>query len=157
MMYVFDTNTLTAIFRHYYRSRFPSFWEIFEQLKNRNEVVSVREVYREIEEIGRRDSLAKWIIDNKHFFEKPTIEELNFITEIYSVRHFQQNLAKKKLIQGGPFADPFIIAKARINEAKVVTLEEIKPNAAKIPNICRHFSIACINLEEFLTEQELVF
>ncbi len=156
-MYVFDTNTLSAIFRHYYRSRFPSFWDKFEELIIQNEVISVREVYLEIKELRRGDNLSKWISDNEHFFEKPTIEELNFITEIYRIKHFQQNLTKKKMIQGGPFADPFIIAKARVNEAKVVTLEEFKPNAAKIPNICQRFSIDCINLEEFLTEQGLVF
>jgi hypothetical protein len=32
----------------------------------------------------------------------------------------------------------------------VVTMEKFKPHAAKIPNICRHFGIACMTLEEFM-------
>lgn len=30
-----------------------------------------------------------------------------------------------------------------------------KPNAAKILNICQHFGIRCLSLEEFMDEQQL--
>jgi hypothetical protein len=29
-------------------------------------------------------------------------------------------------------------------------MEQLKPNAAKIPNICDHFSVPCFDLEEFM-------
>jgi hypothetical protein len=29
-------------------------------------------------------------------------------------------------------------------------MELLKPNAAKIPNICKHFKIPCMTLEEFM-------
>jgi len=31
-----------------------------------------------------------------------------------------------------------------------VTMELLRPNAAKIPNICQHFGVACMTLEQFM-------
>ena len=157
MRYVFDNNTLAAIFRNYYYDRFPSFWEKFNQLLDNKEIISVREVRREIESLNRGDNLDDWVKSNTDFFEDPTKEELQFITIIYSIKHFQQNLKKKKLLHGGAFADPFIIAKAKINNAIVVTQEKFKDNAAQIPNICNHFNIKCIDIEKFLKRENWKF
>ncbi len=55
------------------------------------------------------------------------------------------------------FADPFIIAKARIEDAVVVTQEEFKENGVKIPNICNHFHISCLDLEGFLKSEAWIF
>jgi hypothetical protein len=95
--------------------------------------------------------------DNPDFFEDPRVEELSFITQIYSVPHFRQNLDRKKLLQGGYFADPFIIAKAKIKDAVVVTEEDHPPHGARIPNICEHFGIACMKLEGFLVIEDWRF
>ena len=124
---------------------------------NNKGVISVREAMFEIE--ARFD---KTIIDQlkKHsadFFAGPTANELAFITQIYSIPHFQQNLERKKLLRGGYFADPFIIAKARVLNGVVVTEEELKDNAAKIPNICKHFDIECVSLEGFLVKEDWKF
>jgi hypothetical protein len=32
-------------------------------------------------------------------------------------------------------------------------MEEFKPNGAKIPNICDHFGIGCLSLEEFMERE----
>jgi hypothetical protein len=157
MKYVFDNNTLTAIFRHYYYDRFPSFWDRFNHLVDNKEIVSVREVRREIEALNRGDNLEEWAKNNSDFFEEPSAKELQFITTIYSIKHFQQNLERKKLLHGGAFADPFIIAKAKINNSIVVTQELYKDNATKIPNICKHFNIECIDLEGFLKKENWKF
>ena len=157
MKYVFDTNTLTVIFGYYYFGRFPSFWIKFNDLKDKKDITSVREVRREIEEWKSGDNLEEWVSKNTDFFEIPTAAEGSFITEIYSISHFQQNMEKKKRLKGGAFADPFIIAKAKINNAIVVTLEKYKENAATIPNICKRFNVECINLEEFLIKENWEF
>ena len=128
-MYVFDTNTLTAIFRHYYFNRFPAFWLNFNHLKDMKQITSVREVRREIESFDRKDALADWVKNNTDFFSTPIVDELKFITKIYQVKHFQQNLEKQKLLHGGAFADPFIIARAKIHNGIVVTQEIKKANA----------------------------
>ena len=54
-------------------------------------------------------------------------------------------------------ADPFVIARAAITRSTVVTMEQFKDNAAKIPNICRHFNVRCITLEEFMQAEGWTF
>lgn len=36
-------------------------------------------------------------------------------------------------------------------------MELLKPNAAKIPNICDHFKIPCMTLEQFMEAEGWVF
>jgi hypothetical protein len=120
-------------------------------------VISVREARFELK--GKFDDSAIELLKrhNGNFFEDPTVEELAFVTEIYSIPHFQQNLDKKKLLHGGYFADPFIIAKARFKKAVVVTEEGRPKNGARIPNICDHFVIGCENLQGFLVRENWRF
>jgi hypothetical protein len=157
MKYIFDNNTLTGIFRHYYRDSFPSFWTRFDKMIEEGTVLSVREVHNEIKNYSRKDELENWAKANPNFFHNPTPEELQFINKIYNVPNFTNNMSQKVLLYGGPFADPFLIAKAYVEQGTVVTQEEVKPNAAKIPNICDHFHIPCINLQMFLKQNDWTF
>lgn len=157
MKYIFDNNTLTAIFRHYYRDSFPSFWGLFNKMFIDKNILSVREVFNEIKDYSRKDELESWAKTNSDFFNDPTADELEFITQIYSVSHFSNSISQQKLLKGGPFADPFIIAKAYVEHGTVVTLEKLKPNAAKIPNICEHFKIPCIDLQGFFKQNKWSF
>ena len=157
MIYIFDNNTLTSIFRHYYHDSFPSFWTLFDKMVGDGNILSVREVLNEVKKLNRKDELEDWAKVNPKFFHDPTPEELQFITEIYSVPHFFNSISQKQLLKGDPFADPFIIAKAYVMNGTVVTQEKRVPNAAKIPNICSHFKIPCINLQEFLKENNWSF
>lgn len=157
MKYIFDTNTLSAIFRHYYFDNFPSFWKKFDQKILDKDVCSVREVLNEIKGFKRGDILEDWTKSKKDFFQEPSIDELKFITEIYTINHFKFNLEKIKLLKGGAFADPFVISKAKIESAIVVTEEKYKENAAKIPNICTHFNIQFTDLKGFLKQENWIF
>jgi len=49
MIYVFDSNALIDLFSNYYPMRFPSLWKKFEEYITEGKIVSVREVYNEIE------------------------------------------------------------------------------------------------------------
>lgn len=60
-------------------------------------------------------------------------------------------------MQGKPVADPFVIAKAKVVEGIVVTQEEYKPNAAKIPNICEELAVSCVNVEGFMEKEQWRF
>ena len=55
------------------------------------------------------------------------------------------------------YADAFVIAKAFVVQGTVVTMEGIRPNAVKIPNICQRFNIPCMSLEEFMEGEGWVF
>jgi Domain of unknown function (DUF4411) len=128
---------------------FQPFGKNVDALIANGNIISTREVMREIEGSSITD-LRNWAKNNSGVFTIPASAEGAFIAKIYSVTHFQQNIEQQKLLKGGHNADPFVIAKAAIDGGTVVTMELLKPNAAKIPNICKHFSIPCKTLEEFM-------
>jgi len=157
LTYTFDTSSLSIVLHHYYPDRFPSFWDKFAEVTKGEALFSVREVWFELQDKFDGEELKRLEKYNKDFFAKPTEGELAFITQIYSVRNFQYNIEKKKMLKGGHLADPFIIAKAKALNGIVVTEEMFKKNAAKIPNICKYFGIECINLEGFLLKEDWKF
>ena len=157
MIYVLDTNSLSNILNHYYPDRFPTFWNKFYSLIQSRNIISVREVRFELTLKFNDDIISLLTQHNNEFFTNPHVDELSFIGQIYAINHFQQNLDKKKLLQGGYFADPFIIAKAKVTNGTVITEEEKKEHAARIHNICDHFKIQCDNLQGFLTKENWKF
>lgn len=150
-MYIFDTSPLSSLFRNYYRSRFPTLWDHFDALVSDGVVTSTREVKRELDQYSRVDE--QWLRDNSAIFTTPTVREALVVRQIYEVKHFQQNIELKKIHKGGLNADPFVVAKAIVENGTVVSLESAAPNAARIPNICQQFGVRCLNLEEFMEEE----
>ncbi len=149
MTYVFDTSPFSALFKSFYRRRFPTLWAQFDALTEQGSIVSTREVLRELEGFGLPE-LQEWLGNNRDIFSTPTAGEAAYVAQIFAVPHFQQNIELKKIYKGGLQADTFVVAKAAVIEGTVVTLEKSAPNSARIPNICEHFGIKCINLEEFM-------
>ena len=72
-------------------------------------------------------------------------------------QHFQQNIERQKLLKGGKNTDAFVVARASVLEGTVATLEQLKPHAARIPNICDHFDVPCMTLEEFMEAENWRF
>ncbi len=156
MKYVFDSGPLIDLFRHYYPSRFPTLWEKFQALVLGEEFISVREVYNEIN--SRKDMLTSWAKKDKDkLFSQPTVEEFLFVRGIFQVPHFQAMIRKRERLQGRPVADPFVIARAKVLNCQVVTTEVFRENSAKIPNVCKYFSVQCTNLEGFMEQEGWTF
>jgi hypothetical protein len=155
-MYVFDTSPLSTLFKNYYRRRFPSLWKNFDALVAAGGLVSSREAYREILD-GPSAELREWGKNNQALFSVPAAAEGAFVARIYAISHFGQNIEQQKLLKGGRNADPFVIARAAMEDGTVVTMELFKQNAAKIPNVCRHFNIRCMTLEEFMEAERWSF
>ena len=155
MIYIFDSNVLINLFKNFYKSVFVSLWQIFDTYIINEKITSVREVFNEIEE--RDDQLSKWAKQNRKIFTQPSIEELAFIKEIFKVTHSQNLIRTEERLKGKPVADPFVISKAKIINGCVVSDEKIKENAAKIPNICEHFNVPYLNLEEFMKKENWTF
>ena len=82
---------------------------------------------------------------------------MQFVSQIFSVPHFQALVPEKSQLDNRPCADPFVIARAKIINGCVVTEEKWKPNAAKIPNVCEHFGIDCTNLQGFMEREGWTF
>lgn len=156
MNYVFDSGPLIWMFRYYYPDRFPSLWEQFDAMVLDQSIVSVKEVSRELD--GQDDLLANWVKGNSDVFHTPTGAELELVSNIFAVPHFQGLIRKQERLQGKAVADPFVIAKAGcIENGCVITTEKYKKNAAQIPNVCEKFKIPVMNLEEFMEEEDWVF
>jgi hypothetical protein len=94
----------------------------------------------------------QWVDRNKHIFTPPTRDEMQLVSKIFLIPHFRQLIGSKQLKVGMPVADPWIIARAHVLDGCVVTEEAIKPNAAKLPNVCEHFGISCVNLQSSLVK-----
>lgn len=156
MIFVFDTSSLIKL-KHFYPNIFESIWKGLGNMVASNNLISTREVWRELEGQDQGRHVNQWVKDNKSIFTTPQPEELNFVAEIFRVRHFHTLIGDQQRLKGTPVADPFVIACAKVNNGTVVTEEVIKPNAAKIPNVCQKFDVDCINLHQFMEMQNWKF
>lgn len=158
-MYVFDTSSFSALFK-FYPKIFTSLWDKVNSAVADGHIISVSESYTELQKRDRDETVNEWLKVNKDIFLPPNAKEALFImNDLFMVKngHFQTLVEEKKRLNGGVCADPFIVAKAKINQYCVVTEEFYKPNAAKIPNACEFFSTKFCNLEQFMTQKNWVF
>ena len=152
--YSLDTNTISQIYRFYYKDRFPSFWVRFNILVSSGRACSVSEVEAELRgAIGMMAAAEELKQLNQGFFSLPTASEQAFIGEIFGVPHFLNLIGAKAIAKGTPVADPFVIARAASFGLCVVTEEIRRPNAARVPNVCDYFDIECINLQQLMIRE----
>lgn len=156
-IYVLDTNTLITLFYFYPPEKYPTLWEKFYQMVKNGKITSVREVRRELLQYeGTKSPATNWAIKNINVFPTVTEYESKVAAEILNVPHFRKMISAKKIKRGKPFADPFVIAKAKgILNGYAVTEEVYKRNSGQIPNICEHFRVPCINLEQLIERENM--
>ena len=156
MIYVFDTSSIRSL-QHFYPSVFKTIWDGLDSLIQQQNLISTREVWNEIERQNVSSDVLAWAKQNKRIFTTPAATELQFVATILQIKHFQALIGEQQRLKGTPVADPFVIACAKIRGGTVVTEEQLKPNAAKIPNVCTHFNVPCIDLEKFMQQQGWAF
>lgn len=152
MNYVFDTGAFIVL-KSYYPGTFTTLWGRIDKLAGNGTIVSVREVFNELHNYNDVDFIQDWANLHKSVFAKPSNEELLVVQQILANPHFQTLISAKAILKGSPVADPFVVAAGKIKNATVVTQESLKPNAAKVPNVCHSLKVSCINLETFMTQQ----
>ncbi len=149
-IYVVDTSVFRHILWHVYRSVVPEIWDGLEHMLHVGQVISVKEVYRELElQFAEDKALLAWVKQYRKSFKKPTNEEASLVSDIYSIRNLQNGVSHKNILLGRPVADAFLVAKACAVGGIVVSREVYKENAAKIPNICELLDVPYIGEEEF--------
>ncbi|WP_112750524.1 PIN domain-containing protein [Burkholderia cenocepacia] len=165
MIYVFDTSSIRSL-QHFYPRVFRSIWQGIEKLVGQRRLISTREVLNEIERQAVSADVLTWVKGNRSLFTTPSADELRFVASILQIKHFQALIGQQQRLKGTPVADPFVIACAKVCLGTVVTEEGWlhagdglvpKPHAEKIPNVCAHFEIPCIDLEEFMHQQDWQF
>ena len=152
MIYVFDTSSIRSL-QHFYPSVFKTIWDGLDGLMQHKNLVSTREVWNELGRQNVSADVLAWAKHNKQIFTTPNAAELQFVAQIFQIKHFQNLIGEQQRLKGTPVADPFVISCAKIKGGTVVTEEQLKPNAAKIPNVCAHFNVPCIDLEKFMQQQ----
>ena len=152
-IYVVDTCVIREILFHFRRDipAFDRMWDEVDRMIASGEIVFVKESYDELERQCTTEQNVQWLKARKAFFTSATNDECKIVVQIYQNRNFQNNVSRKNLLNGQPVADTFLIARAKSigNNAIVVSRETLKPNAAKIPNICEAFAVKYMDDKEF--------
>lgn len=155
-MYVFDTNVFRSL-GLYYPKRFPTIWNRINELTENNNLISVREVRRELEANCASEHVNSWIQKYRHIFLIPSNEECEIVTDIFKKEQYRGLVKRQNMLKGFPVADPFIIAAAKNRNGCVVTQESLKLGGARIPTACKEMKIDCVNLEGFLEKEKLTY
>lgn len=156
MKYVFDTSAIIVL-KNYYPTTFTTLWGHLDALATNGIILSVHEVFNELHNYNEVDFIQDWAKQRKAIFARPSNDELQFVQQMLAIPHFQSLIGRKAILKGTPVADPFVIAAAKVKGATVVTQEKLKENAARIPNVCKHFDIPCVSLEDFMAERGWMF
>ena len=156
MIYVVDTSSFIVL-KNYYPGTFATLWARIDTLAADGTLVSVREVFNELQSYNDTDYIQDWAKQHKAIFAVSSNAELLIVQQILAIPHFQALIGTMAILKGTPVADPFLIAAAKVKGATVVTQERLKPNAAKIPNVCDHFDVPCLDLQGFMAAQGWAF
>ncbi len=152
MVYVMDTSSFVVL-GHYFPDRFSSFWVDLNALVDGGRLVSVSEVWKELDNKKARPHLIDWLASRKGMFQTPSTDEMDFVAKIFSVDAFQSLVKRRSILEGSPVADPWVIASAAVRGGFVVTEELEKPNNVRIPTVCRHFEVGCTTLQGLMSRE----
>lgn len=161
MTYLLNANTLIEAKNRYYQMRFcPGYWTWLTRSKRDGRLASVESVGVELRRGS--DELAQWAVQEADLFLPESDDETQTaFAEIAGYLAAQVGNMKAGALDeflGG--ADPWLIAKARVLDHTIVTLERLDiGNRRKflIPNVCQHYGVECINTFDMLNRLEARF
>lgn len=154
MRYLLDANTYIQAKNQYYGMDIcPAYWDWLDQQFQQGLVASVNMIGRELRD--GNDDLAEWARARPAHFVPNDDDETQavFSSIVQAVMQGDYNQGNRDSFLAK--ADPWIIAKARVIGAAVVTHESVlAPNTrkVKVPNICHQFDVPCVNTFQFLRE-----
>jgi len=160
MKYLLDSNTFIQAKNSYYDMNVcPGYWDWILHQNDREEVGSIDFVRKEL--MGHKDELSDWAHENQKIFisdsDAPTQRAFAQVANYCSTAPNMKKGADHEFLQG---ADPWLIAKAMVNGAIVVTLESFNPHNRKefkIPNVCNHFNVPCLSTFTLLNQLQAKF
>lgn len=156
-----DANVFIEAKNFYYRfDTFPGFWKWLDAEQAKGHIGSIQPICDEL--LKGNDELATWIKDRKDsgwFLPVDDIETQQNLAKIASwvmSKPFKE-AAKAEFLGGG---DPWLIAKAKVLGATVVTQETFDAQSrknVKIPNVCHAFTVPYINTFDLLRQTGATF
>ena len=152
MSHCIDTSALLeAWVRRYPHDVFPGLWAHIEVLAAREELRAPDEVLQELQ--VKDDDLAKWAKQRDGLFVPLEPAVMTGVREVLDAFPRLVGTLKRR-----NRADAFVIALAKLDGLTVVTEERGgTSDRPRIPLICEHFAVPCINTLEFIRETGLTF
>ena len=89
MIYVIDTSSWQQLFTCYRRLRFPTLWQLFDELVASGAIISVSQVLREIENRDKKNDELEWAKAHADIFSDANEQEIQFLREIFQVPSFR--------------------------------------------------------------------
>lgn len=161
MKHLLDANTLIEAKNRYYGMTIcPGFWSWLLLQNQAYEVASIVSVKDEL--TRGQDSLAQWARENSVLFhdisDDQTQEAFGQVATAIAAQNEKMKVGALEEFLGG--ADPWLIAKAMVTGATVVT-HEVRNLEAKrkfiIPDVCETFGVPYMNTFELLGKLEARF
>jgi hypothetical protein len=158
-VYVLDANVFIQAARSYYPQELvPCFWEALVEHAKRGHILSIDRVKNELDR--GKDELSAWA--NAHFanyfrktYEPHIVEAYKEIANWVNKHERYTDDAKRNFLGE---ADGWLIAFAKVHGYIVVTHEQSSPQSMKkikIPDVCSHFKVECINPFMMLRELDI--
>ena len=146
-VYVIDACALIDAAKEYNMSKktFAPIWAAFDELINKGELITSAEIMDELKD----DDLIEWAKHRKEFF-LPLSKEIQEQATIILKKYPTMIKMKSSSNSNG---DPFLVATAIVNNGCIITNErsgDEKTGDFKIPNVCKGFDIAFMDLHAFL-------
>jgi hypothetical protein len=147
-IYCIDSSSLINLFRNYPRNKcnkFTSLWEELDKIIKNGQIISHITVFKEI--YRKDDEINNWCQNHKNIFrdiDECQRYQIREIEKRYSERYWQARM------NGGEWADPWIIALAICENAIIVSDERNSPD--RIPYIASLFGITTLNLLDFFRD-----
>jgi hypothetical protein len=141
----------------------PAFWETLLRGHTGDMIFTLSEVKKEISE--KEDAVNDWFNQEEFpdsFVQKATSETIKqyVVMQKWVAQHPHFSPVEKNKF-ADKRTDGYLVAHAKAHNMTVVTLEkfavETHTKKVKIPNLCQHFAVECINLFEMLKQLNVRF
>ncbi len=151
--YCLDANVIIDLCRRRYpKHRFARLWEQFEELFGAGLAIAPEEVFVELERKEGNSALT-WAKANRGIFVPPDLDQLVIVAELAAALPKLAEDAARRVRPG--FGDPFVVALAEARGWTAVTDEGPgSPDSAKIPRLCAHRGVPCMNLIGLFDQQD---
>lgn len=165
MKYCLDASSLIALeYERYPQKYFPTLYRKFEELPLSSCIFVIKPIFNEIETFETKperlheEKPIRYWLENKLNLKITAVDDSVHQRSLYLQNQYKVDSSSKK---GASYQDITLIAFALINSLTVVSEEARQPNPPdehrkwKIPIICEHEDIRCINLLEFIKELDI--
>ena len=148
--YVLDTNVFITGWRYYPPKLFGDLWDILEEFAKDGSVFTTELVLDELAE--KNDEIHQWVKARRVHLVRPLTEDTQrAVREI-----LERNTAFVRPQKTKQWADPFVIAEAKVSAGVVVTYENPR-SPERMPAVCQKEGVPCIDMIDFFGDAGIRF